>query len=486
MTAGKPKKPVSIRKTLTLSSVIMAAVILCVLLVSMLYYNSVVLQYQVLNENVSRAMSLSTMVKQDIDGAAYNLVAGKTTPEDSQHRELLEDTRQSIRLLESNSSFEQDRYLLQVALRTLTTIEGYFDQIVTNIETQAPVRDNEAILDDIHQVSELLNEVVIEFTAYEVRLAAARDMNLQQVNVAMNAAQIVVCATAALFLVFTNRMLQRRISAPVHRMQTMAGLIAAGDFNARVEPPEVVELDELAESMNQMAVRISSLMDANTEKQKALRKAEVQILQAQISPHFLYNTLDTIVALAESDRLEDVATTTVALSNFHRISLSKGNDWIPVSQEAAQIESYLTIQKMRYGSTLNYEISIDDGIKSRYMLKILLQPLVENAIYHGVKLSRKGGTVSVSGCEKDGRLVFEVKNTGPGMDEERLKGLVESLGHERQNGPPQQPVPKGYGLSNVYRRIRLFYEVEDGLEISSDPAEGTCVTLRLPIQAEGE
>lgn len=473
------------RRTLQMTTIIMTVVILSVLLVSMLYYNSVVLQYQSLTENVNRAMALSTSVKREIDTAAYNLVAGRTTPATSRHREIFVDTQLTLRRLAAHSSFEQNTYLLQVAERTLGTIEGYFSQLVENINTQAPVQDNEIILEDIQQVTELLDEVLIDFTAYEVRLAALRDANLQTVNVIMNALQIAVCAAAVLFVLVNNRVLQRRITEPVDRMQEMAGRIAAGDFDARVEPPEVEELDDLADGMNQMAVQISSLMDANTEKQRLLRIAQVQILQAQISPHFLYNTLDTIVALAEADRLDDVATTTIALSNFHRISLSKGNDWIPVSQEAAQIESYLTIQKMRYGAMLDYEIDIAEDIRSEYMLKILLQPLVENAIYHGVKLSRKGGTVYVSGEREVGRLVFRVRNTGPGMDAQRVAELRESLGTERPQGPAQ-PVPKGYGLSNVYQRIRLFYDVEDGLEIESDPAEGTTITLRLPAAGEGE
>lgn len=468
-----------------MTTIIMTVVVLAVLLVSILYYNSVVLQYQTLNENISRAMTLSTSVKSEIDTAAYNLVAGRTTPLDSNYPQLFSETRLALRRLELHSSFEQDRYLLQVAQRTLDTIEGYFQQLVTNIRTQAPVRESEVVLENIQQVTELLDEVLIEFTRLEVGLAAMRDANLQNVNFAMNIVQIVVCGAAVLFVLFNNRVLQRRITQPVDRMQEMAGRIAAGDFDARVEPPEVAELDDLTESMNQMAIRISSLMAANTEKQRLLRIAQVQILQAQISPHFLYNTLDTIVALAEADRLEDVATTTIALSNFHRISLSKGNDWIPVSQETAQIESYLTIQKMRYGALLDYEIDIDEDIFNEYMLKILLQPLVENAIYHGVKLSRKGGSVTVRGRREGDRLVFEVRNTGPGMSAERVEELKASLGQERPQGPAQ-PVPKGYGLSNVFQRIRLFYDVENGLEIESDPAEGTTVTLRLPTSGGEE
>ena len=476
--------PTSIRGALLAASLIISVVMMSVFLAGVMYYNSVVLQYQTLVENVSRAMSLTASVKTEIDSAGYGLVSGKTRPEDSIYSEVLRNTRRELTMLEGNASFERNRSLLQVAKRTLSTIEGYFEQLIDNIESGAPVRENEELLDDIQQVTELLDEVIIDYTANEVQLAEQRDANLQQVNLAMNIVQMVVCGVAIGFLVFSHRLLEKRISEPVNRMQDMAGRIAAGDFEARMQRPEIEELDDLALSMNQMAGQIRQLMDANIEKQKELRKAEIQILQAQISPHFLYNTLDTIVALAESDRLEDVVTTTVALSNFHRISLSRGNDWIPVSQEAAQIESYLTIQKMRYGMQLDYEIDIDDAIRSEYMLKILLQPLVENAIYHGVKLSRKGGLITVEGRREDDRIVFRVRNTGPGMDNEQLAEVRAALGTVRSQGRAQ-PVPKGYGLSNVYQRIRLFYEVEDGLEIESDTQAGTTVTLRLPVPREG-
>lgn len=478
------KGPRSLRSMLYVSNGIILGVVLIIFICSFIYYSSVVSQYGALIENVNRANTLSMSLSTDIDQLAYDLVAGKTTPETSPHEDLFARIYSQLDTLERHSPYGENTYLIEVARRTVGTAENYIGQIIRNVETDRPVQMNEELLDEIQQVSDLLNDVVSDFTAFEIRLSEERNASLQVTNMVMSLLQVGVFAAALGFLYVNNRSMEHRINQPLQQMQAMADRIAHGDFGARIEDSQVSELNELAESMNQMAEHLDRLMQANIEKQKNLRRAEQQILQAQISPHFLYNTLDTIVALAESEQIDDVVTTTIALSNFHRISLSKGHDWIPVSQETAQIESYLTIQKIRYGMLLNYEISIDPDIMGEYMVKILLQPLVENAIYHGIKHSRKGGTVTVRGWREGDCLLFEVGNTPPGMEAEKLEALVASLKQE-QSHPTKLEKP-GYGLFNVNQRIRIFYEVDEGLTIESSPETGTRVCLRLPLRKEGQ
>ena len=156
---------------------------------------------------------------------------------------------------------------------------------------------------------------------------------------------------------------------------------------------------------------------------RTLRKAELRTLQAQINPHFLYNTLDAIVWKAEAGETEEVIGLTSSLSDFFRISLSSGADWIPLSQEKKHIEGYLKIQQTRYRDIMNYEIDIPDEIGHYYILKLLLQPLVENALYHGIKIKRGGGTIYVITREENAYLVFLVKDTGCGMTPEQLEEL---------------------------------------------------------------
>ena len=146
----------------------------------------------------------------------------------------------------------------------------------------------------------------------------------------------------------------------------------------------------------------------------------MRALQAQIAPHFMYNTLDTIHSLAEDGQNENVVTTTLALSNFFRLSLNKGRDWVSVAEEKSHVESYLAIQKMRYGAILEYEIDFAQDILRESMLKILLQPLVENAIYHGIKKTRRAGLIKLKGTLQGGILVFTVEDNGLGMEDAEL------------------------------------------------------------------
>ncbi len=168
--------------------------------------------------------------------------------------------------------------------------------------------------------------------------------------------QILLFASILAFIFRNFRKLNRSINIPIYRLKTMASRIAQGDLSFRVDKPEISELDELTDSLNTMAEKLGGLIEQNIQKQQNLQKAEMKALQAQIAPHFMYNTLDTILALAEDGQNENVVTTTLALSNFFRLSLNKGRDWVSVAKEISHVESYLAIQKMRYGAILEYEI----------------------------------------------------------------------------------------------------------------------------------
>ena len=189
-------------------------------------------------------------------------------------------------------------------------------------------------------------------------------------------------AITFVFAMLAQRSLSRTIRTPIATLERFAGAIAEGDLQARVESPEVVELRGLTESLNVMAGKLQRLIDENRREQENLKRSELRTLQAQIAPHFLYNTLDAIVWLAEAQRTDEVIHITRALSDFFRISLSQGRDWIPLSDEVKHLQGYLTIQKIRYRDILDYEIDIPREFYNDQILKLLLQPLVENAIYH--------------------------------------------------------------------------------------------------------
>ncbi|MBP5725532.1 MAG: sensor histidine kinase, partial [Clostridia bacterium] len=224
----------------------------------------------------------------------------------------------------------------------------------------------------------------------------------------------------------TNK-LTESIHSSIYSLEGTVRRIAEGNFGDRVKGMNVEELRELGEQVNQMADRLETLIAEIRRNQDHLARAELRTLQAQINPHFLYNTLDAIVWQAESGKGEEVVHLTRNLSDFFRISLSSGADWIPVTQELKHVSAYLSIQKTRYRDILDFEVDQPEGMEEIYMLKLLLQPLVENALYHGIKNKRGGGKISVKVVRQNRTMTFTVADTGRGMTPEQLKALQESL-----------------------------------------------------------
>jgi len=237
--------------------------------------------------------------------------------------------------------------------------------------------------------------------------------------------------------------------------------------------------------MNLMAEQINVLIQKNIEEQQNIQKAEMKALQAQITPHFLYNTFDTIIWLAEEEKTDEVVKITKAFSEFLRISLSRGHEWITISQELDHIKNYLTIQKIRYADILNYDIEVDEEILDCKIIKLVLQPLVENAIYHGIKNKRGRGNLKVTAHFTDETkrfIVFTVSDDGAGFSEDRLSQVKSEL-NDANNAENLTSV---YGLYNVNRKLKLYYgENTKGLVIESEPNKGSCISFTIP-SAEGE
>jgi two-component system, sensor histidine kinase YesM len=444
-------------------------------LVSTLYYNITLNKYERIIENVYNANSLSSRLQNEIYITIWDVVSGKTRFEANTQYKLMDSIRGRLDELEQNANSENDSYLIQVARNTLATIEKYVDAIGNNISEGRPVYDNEIILGEISLVSELLYEVIQKFVAAETEIAHIQNARIQRSLDLMTLFQTALFASILAFLFRNYRQLNRSINDPIFRLKTMASKIAHGDLSIRVDKPEISELDDLTDSLNTMAGKLGELIEQNIQKQQNLQKAEMRALQAQIAPHFMYNTLDTIHSLAEDGQNENVVTTTLALSNFFRLSLNKGRDWVSVAEEKSHVENYLAIQKMRYGAILDYEIDFSQDILKESMLKILLQPLVENAIYHGIKKTRRSGLIKLKGMVQGEILVFTVEDNGLGMTEAELAKLRHNLAHYDVANAGM-----GFGLYNVFKRIQLYYETEDGLTVESEYNKGSTVTLRLP------
>jgi two-component system sensor histidine kinase YesM len=229
------------------------------------------------------------------------------------------------------------------------------------------------------------------------------------------------------------------------------------------------ELYQLARDCNLAIKTIRELMLDNEREQENKRKQDLLLLQSQINPHFLYNTLDSIVWMCEMDDGPGAIKMTTALARFFRLGISRGSDILTLKDEAGHVESYLQIQKMRYGSRFEYSIVIEEGIRDALLLRLLLQPLVENALYHGIKPKDGPGRIEVTGHREGNNLVLIIRDDGVGMSGQVLERLKD---HGTQ---------VHIGLENVQERIRIFYGLEGGLTVTSTPGKGTEVRLTLPF-----
>ncbi|MDA3958369.1 sensor histidine kinase [Oceanispirochaeta sp.] len=271
------------------------------------------------------------------------------------------------------------------------------------------------------------------------------------------------------------------ITKPVRKLQEIMQTVETGEFRVVGSIKATDEIRELAREYDIMVGRIRELMDANTREQELKRKSDLKALQAQINPHFLYNTLDSIIWMGEMKQNEKVVQMTSALSKLFRISISKGRDLISIRNELEHVKSYLTIQEMRYQDKFRYEMNMDPEILDMTTLKITLQPLVENAIYHGIKEVDHEGLISISGWLEDDVIVLEVRDNGIGMNEAQLALLVEGL--ERSDVSAVRLNRQGLGVRNVHERIQLYFGKEYGLVCESSPGVGTCISVRFPASS---
>ncbi|WP_206867896.1 cache domain-containing sensor histidine kinase [Clostridium zeae] len=282
---------------------------------------------------------------------------------------------------------------------------------------------------------------------------------------------LTIVFAAILAMIFT-----RSIVNPINKLRRLMKRTEEGDLNVFFRSKYGDEIGELGNSFNNMIDEIKNLIHLVQAEEKSKRKAEISILQAQIKPHFLYNTLDTIQWMAEEHDAQDIIDVVNALTTLLRIGLSKGNEIVTVRDEIMHIESYLIIQKVRYEDKLDYEIKIQEEMMNFEVTKLILQPIVENAIYHGIKEKRGKGKIIIEGEIVDKKLCFTITDNGAGMSEERLKKLNKVL-HGKNPGE----IKLGFGVYNVNERIRLSYGEEFGLEFQSTENVGTIVKVWHPL-----
>lgn len=293
---------------------------------------------------------------------------------------------------------------------------------------------------------------------------------------------VIFCAFLTL-LILINAHLSKTLTDPIHRLEESVAKLEESMEEA-IYVGGTVETRSLGLAVRRMVAQMRKLTRDIVREHEQKQKSELNALQSQINPHFLYNTLDTIVWMIENGRREDAARAVTALARFFRISLSKGRNIIPVRDELEHVRNYLLIQEMRYKNKFRYVLECDEAVGGLATIKLVIQPIVENAIYHSMDFMDGGdGLITIRAADEEGELRITVEDNGLGMPPDLVERLLS--GPPKDEGRPSSR-GSGVGLKNVQDRIRLYFGPQYGVTIDSEPDEGTRITLRLPAVPYGE
>ena len=484
MAADSKRTSIIGRLNSTTRSIAIALLIPALVSLGMMFLTT--MRYQSSMSRMARAAALKPVVGAELPEQLFSVVAGRMRYGDSGVDAALRTVNQTLGDLLREASGEG--YLqLTVARRTTDTLADYMEKARQGMEQGASVAELQVIVDEVRNVGELITDMLDDFISAEIDGTVRSGRNLQRVVWLTALAEALLLSWALIRAGGATIRLSEMIRHSIMQLEGNVHRLTGGNLKVRVPAMEVEELSELATQINVMANRLENLIERSRLEQENLAKSKLRLLQAQINPHFLYNTLDAIIWQAESGKSEEVIHLTRSLSDFFRISLSSGADWIPLEKEVRHLTGYLSIQKTRYRDILNYEIDVPEALMDGYVVKLLLQPLVENALYHGIKSKRGGGTIHVSAAsEAGGRVRFTVEDTGKGMTSDELARVIAAM----REGPSALPAAvdvgeSGFGLRNVDMRIRLYYHQSEGLEITSGPG-GTRVSFCVPLRSREE
>ena len=381
--------------------------------------------------SVVAASEFSLQFKEDFDNETYLLIVGYVSPEESSLNDELKKARQVVTELKGYTTTEDNQQRLLYAEKYLNNLETYVTQITKNLGYENKYEDNMLIWEnDVQIVTSLLKDTINEYIYYENRQIQTTQAENNALFVNIVEISVGLMAFGLVSMIVVSYFGPKWITRPIEKQVK--------------------------------------------EEQKLLRKAEFDLLQSQINPHFLYNTLDAIVWSAEAGNQKQVVSMVGNLSDFFRLSLNKGKENVLIREELQHVRSYLEIQHIRYQDILTYEINVPEEFYEYRIPKLTIQPVVENALYHGIKNKRGGGKITISAEEKKDYFSIIVEDNGKGMEEDRLRQVRKAI----RNGTPEKNVV--YGLYNVNERIRLNFGEGYGVHLESIPEKGTRVVIRLP------
>ena len=446
------------------------AIVVAVLAMTLFYHRS----YTDLLHNVTTASEFNQDFKSEIDLKMYYYVIESQYSEGLPIQQVRDAQALAQELLSTTTQRDSRRAITSV----LDLCRNLEEKIYQIRDTQDYDSRQEQLENNIYVLTSLIQEFMYNYLYYEsVQLNALQQQVQERLTVEMAA---ILLLTAGLVLALTHQALRlgRSITQPIVDLCARAEQLSQGDLTPR-EPvkSEEYEIRTLSEGFEQMAGRLDTLLRESNQRQDHLRRAELALLQAQINPHFFYNTMDTIVWLIEAEKPREAVEMVSNLSEFFRRSLSKGKDVITLAEEEGHVRSYLQIQQVRYKDIMQYTIHMAPGTGTAMVPKLTLQPLVENALYHGIKMKRGMGHIYVTSRPEGEDILLQVTDDGAGIPPDRLEQLVQGM---------EKGERVGFGLATVHERIRLLFGAPYGLSLSSRLGVGTTVTVRIPRRGQEE
>lgn len=433
-------------------------------------------QYRQSIRNLTMATEFNFDFKSNIDYKMYRIVIGADTFDALNPYEDLDNSRKIFEQLKNSTPQETSKKGLDGLLQLIGILEKRIDDIRTSNIFGNYDRNIERLDKDIYVITDLIEESMSNYIYNETKTLELTRQKLDSQTKQVIALCIVVSAYIMVFLMASFSSFGKKITKPMEELCDYTMKLANGSLKVRAPKSNIREIRMLSDQYDQMVVRIGELIEHIKEEQELKRKTELKLLQAQINPHFLYNTLDTIVWLAEGKRHEEVVEMITALSSFLRMGLNNGRDFITVRGEEEHIKSYLQIQHFRYEDIMDYEIDLEEEIKEYSMLKLTLQPIVENALYHGIKNCRKKGFLKISGWQEKEDIFLRVEDNGIGMKPDELEKMQKLV----RRGGEDVDQREGFGIANVAERIRLNFGGAYGLQMESEYGVGTKVTVKIP------
>ena len=421
------------------------------------------------------ASEFSLDFKKDFDYEIYLVIVGNKTLKESDVDPMLRHAKNVVKGLENITESQDNRDRLQDIRKYLDSLQVYVARIDENMAEGNLYEENMEIWEnDVQIVTTLVRDEISQYTYYEIQGIQKSKDDYQKFYTWMLRFCLIALVGVVVAVGIMSYLIPLSITRPFKELSQVTDEIAKGNLSVRANVNTGVEATALSNSMNTMIDKINELLEQVTTEQIRLRKAEFELLQAQINPHFLYNTLDAIIWLAEAGEQKRVVGMVRNLSDFFRTSLKQGNVINSIKEEMLHVKSYLEIQHVRYQDILSYDIEVPEALYIYSIPKITIQPLVENALYHGIKNKRGMGHIRIRGEAGEKDFTITVTDDGIGIDETRLRQVQSGIQNKVLTGKDF------YGLYNVCERIRLNFGEEYGIFIESVYGEGTSVRVILP------